>query len=83
MNKLKVYIIKKLFRKGYWGSRFLNFDDLVNPKIARKAMTKAIKELINEGIIFFKKGDKSSVFRYSLNPGRKKEIEEIIMKEFM
>lgn len=83
MDKLKVHIIKKLFRGAYWGSRFLNFDDFINPKIPRKELTKVLKELVNEGLLLFKKGDKSSVFRYSLNPKMKKEIEEIIRGEFL
>lgn len=82
MDDLKVYVIKKLFRGAYWGSRFLNFDNFVNQKIARRDLSKAIKELVNEGYLFFKKGDRSSVFRYSLNPGRKKEVEDIIKREF-
>lgn len=82
MEDMKRYIIKKLFRGVYWGSRFLNFDDFVNPKTPRKGLVKAIKELVNEGYLFFKKGDRSSVFRYSLNPERKRDIEEIMRDEF-
>lgn len=82
MDDLEVHIIKKLFRGAYWGSRFLNFDDFVNPKIARRDLSKAIKGLVNEGYLLFKKGDRSSVFRYSLNPNRKKDVEDIIKREF-
>lgn len=82
MEDLQRYVIKKLFRGAYWGSRFLNFDDLINPKTPRKELNKAVKDLIGLGYLFFKKGDKSSLFRYSLNPKMKKEIEDIISAEF-
>ncbi|MBD3313453.1 hypothetical protein GF345_03355 [Candidatus Woesearchaeota archaeon] len=82
MNELEIYVIKKLFRGGYWGRRLLNFDDIKNPKISRRDLAFALKLLVRDSFILMKKGDRSSVFRYSLNPKKKKEIEDIIAEEF-
>ena len=75
MNKIAVRILVKLLRNGYWGRRLINFDDLIVKNTSTKQIAIACKNLEGKGLLIRKPGLKG--FRYSLNPSKAKEINEI------
>ena len=77
-KEVKNWIIIKLFRNGYIGHRFLNFDDF-GKKVDKKILLKALKELQNENIVFKKPSLKSGKGRFSLNLKTKEKWEKIVV----
>lgn len=84
MDNIKIAIIIKMARKGYWGSRMINFSDLISsvPRHLRGKSKAAITELHRGGYLNRKPGIKQE-FRYSLNLNLKKEIDRLIEKGSM
>lgn len=76
MKEVKEQIIWKLVRKGYWGNRLINFDDLFKHfKLRKRDFEKILREMLEEGILLTKTGEYGA--RFSLNSGKKAEIMEI------
>ncbi len=77
MKEVKEQIIWKLVRKGYWGNRLINFDDLFKhfKSIKKKDFEKILKGMLKESILLTKTGKYGG--RFSLNPNKKHEIMEI------
>ncbi|MBN1385821.1 hypothetical protein JW968_02460 [Candidatus Woesearchaeota archaeon] len=78
MDNIEIWILNKMCRRGYWGNRLINFDDLHNNKISRRDLEHHLRNLENLGYIQKKKGDKSSLYRYSLVPCQKHIILHIL-----
>lgn len=79
MGNIKIAIIIKMARKGYWGSRMINLSDLIGsvPRHLRGQAKELINKLHKEGYLNKKPGIKSE-FRYSLNLAYKEGIDKII-----
>ncbi len=79
-EKLKAELLFKLYRRGIWGGRHTpikNLYYLVNqPSI--KESEKIVKELSNLGWVQIKKS--TGEVHISLNPHKKKEIKDFILK---
>lgn len=77
LDKVKEQIIWKLVRKGYWGNRPINFDDLFRgfKGIKKRDFEKILREMLEERILLKKMGKYGA--RYSLNSSKKSEIMEI------
>lgn len=82
MEEIKTAIIIKMARKDYWGSRMINFSDLIKsvPRHLRGKAKIAVDEIFKEGLLNRKVGMKSE-FRYSLRLEYKEEIDRIIMSK--
>lgn len=80
-EELETLILRKLKNRGYWGARLMNLSDLCGgvPKDERGAMEEAAESLFKSGWLWRKPGNRKE-FRYSLNPGRKAEIDERVKK---
>lgn len=74
-------LLFKLKNRGYWGRRLMNASDLVKgvPKDCRAELLEAADRLFKRGLLFRKPGNRNE-FRYSLNPSKKNEIEELVKK---
>ena len=70
-------IIRKLVYLNKWGNNHTSFDNLPKgfPKEVRKEVKKVAKQLIKKGILITKQT--SYGLEVSLNPNKKKEIEDI------
>jgi len=79
MEKLKIHILKRLYRYTYVGRRHTSIDNLKQglPKEKRvmKDIRNAVKELVNEGYLLVHHTD-----RVSLNPRMLGEIKEIVSR---
>ena len=77
MEKLKVHILRKLYRHTYIGRRHLAIEDLSQglPKEKRvvKDIEQAVKELINSGYLILQHKD-----RVSVNPKMLKEVKAAV-----
>ena len=80
-EKVKRFILKKLFVKGKWGKSHTSFDNLPKslPSHVRGLAKDAGKELIKEGLLIQK--ITSYGLEVSLNPKRVQEINDIIRKD--
>lgn len=76
MKDVKEQIIWKLVRKGYWGNRLINFDDMFKhfKGIRRRDFEKILREMLDEGFLITKTGKYGA--RFSLNSSKKAEIME-------
>lgn len=77
-EKIKGFIIKKLFHHGYWKNRHTSFDNLQKglPSHLRGDAKKVAKKLIKEGILLAK--PTAYGLEVSLSPKKKEEIMEYI-----
>jgi hypothetical protein len=78
INQIKVKLLKKLHRHGYWGGRHKSFDNLPKgfEKSLRGVVKDAAEELIDVGLL---KGKPTSYgIEVSFNPEKKEEIERMI-----
>ena len=80
LNEVEVWIIVKLYRRGYIG-RPLDFNNIIHSKIAKRDLKKALKNLLNKNILIKKPSLKSSEGRWALNPRTKNIWENIALKE--
>lgn len=82
-DTIAAWILSKLMRRGYWGRRPMNTDDLPKGAIkeARKEIISTADELANTGFLLRKKGRFG--WRYSLNPPRKNEIIEFVREHLV
>lgn len=80
---VKYALIRKMARRDYYGSRFINFSDLIRvvPSHLRGKAKKEIEELFKLGFLNRKPGIKGE-FRYSLKSELRKEIEEILKRGY-
>jgi len=76
-NNIKRFILHKLDRCGYWGSRHTSFDNLMKslPSHLKGEAKKVAKELIKDGFLL-RKPTKYGL-EVSLNPKKHKEIMDI------
>lgn len=72
---IRFWLIKKLSRKGYWGRRPINFDDLRHPRLSRREIEDECKRMVKEGLMIMKPGLRE--MRYGLNSRN----QEAVMKE--
>ncbi len=77
MEKLKVHILRKLYRNTYIGRRHLSIEDLPQglprEKRVMKNIEQAVKELINEGFLLLQHKN-----RVSINPKMLKEVKAAV-----
>lgn len=80
---IKYALIRKMARRDYFGSRLINFSDLIKavPPHLRGDAKKEVKELFKIRFLNRKHGIKKE-FRYSLKSELKKEIEEILRRGY-
>lgn len=80
-QEIENLVLRKLKNRGYWGARLMNLSDLCGgvPKEERKSVGDAAEELFSTGWLWRKPGNRNE-FRYSLNPGRKGEIDGRVKK---
>lgn len=73
-EKIKGFVIKKLFHHGYWGGKHTSFDNLQKglPSHARGDAKDVAKALIKENILLAK--PTAYGLEVSLNPEKKEEI---------
>jgi len=82
MNKLiiKKFILRKLYRQRMWKHKHTNINNLPkglsNELKSSKEVKKVIEELLKEGFLLSKPTHYG--LEVSLNPKKKKEIEELI-----
>lgn len=83
VKEIKEEVLYRLFRRGSWGHSYSSrqkIEKWISSQVKNngKNVSKVIDELIQDLIILpYKKGE-----TISLNPRRKKEIMDIISKEF-
>lgn len=80
-EEIRFRIIKKLVRHGVWGKYHLDEDDIPKgmPPELRKDIIKELDYLIKYGLVVkFPHAGKKKVY---LNPNKRKEIMEIIVKK--
>jgi len=77
-DKIIKRLLKKLYRRNYWGGKHTSIDNLPKglPPEYRKPAKMIVKDLIKEGFLI--KKPTSYGLEVSLNPRKRKEIEEII-----
>lgn len=75
---IKIKILKKLYRHGYWGGRHTSLENLHKgfEKRLRGAVKDAAEELIEHGML--RKKPTSYGIEVSLNSEKKAEIEQMI-----
>lgn len=77
-EKIKKFIIKKLFQHGYWGKRHTSINNLPKglPGHVKGYAKKVVKDLIKEKILLAK--PTSYGLEVSLNHEKKKEIMKFV-----
>ena len=77
-NEIKIVLLRKLAKHGYWGGRHTAFDNLHKgfPKHLGKEIKEAADELIKENILIQK--PTSYGLHISINPRMKDVVEKLI-----
>ncbi|MFO8016555.1 MAG: hypothetical protein R6U32_05610 [Candidatus Woesearchaeota archaeon] len=73
-EKIKGFIIKKMFQHGYWGKKHTSFDNIQKglPSHSKGNAKSVARKLIKENILLAK--PTSYGLEVSLNPKKKEEI---------
>ena len=71
-------LLRKLAKHGWWGGRHTSFDNLPKgfPRHLAKEVKDLAKDMIKTGILLAKPTNYG--LEISLNPNKKREIEEIV-----